>query len=396
MQTASEPPAAAPRFGTLLAVAVVLIVYGSTYPWDFVNVSYPANPLWLLLHSWPVSFDRWMFRDVALNLALYVPVGVFAYLKLARRLGPAVSAIAAVALGTALSASMEMVQQFETSRSSSAVDLVCNLAGTVGGVVAGRLHRATLARWASARLMEAGAQGRGALVLLLCWIGYQLIPVFPALSSGRLLRALQGMPPGSFAVPEFLAGLGEWMGVARVSVGLSEGLSRAGFPLQAMTLLVCLAPARMLIVGRTVSLAELAAAGAAWILWTLWLSRQTFRTQWAAGAVLAAILIRGLAPLEFISAPRPFSWIPFAGSLSYEYLAAAIPLLRKAFTYGAAIWLLHAAGLSRWTAAVSVAVLLGAIEAVQVYLPAHTPEITDPLLALLLAATFGLLGSRAK
>jgi VanZ family protein len=42
-------------------------------------------------------------------------------------------------------------------------------------------------------------------------------------------------------------------------------------------------------------------------------------------------------------------------------------------------------------AAVVVALLLGAIEVNQIYLPGRVAEITDPLLALILAAPFGLL-----
>lgn len=401
MQNPSEPRAEAPRFGTLLAATVALIVYGSTYPWDFANVAYLSNPLWRLLHTWPISFDRWMYRDVVLNLVLYVPVGAFAYLKLARSLAPWVAAILTVALGTALSASLEMVQQFEASRTSSAVDLVCNMAGTAAGVVAGRLHRARLARWASVRLIEADPQGRGALLLVLLWAGYQLLPVFPALSSGRLIRSVEVLvqhlgPPDSSAIFQLLAGLAEWIAVACVSQGLSSGLARAGFPVSAMTMLVCLVPCRLLIAGRTVTLPELLAPAAAWPLWTLWLSKQTARTPWAAGCAVAAILIRGLTPLEFSAAAQPFSWIPLAASLSYEYLAAAIILFPKAFLYGAAIWLLHASGIGRLAAAAAIATLLGAIEAAQIFLPAHTPEITDPLLALLLAGVFALLGAPAR
>jgi len=42
-------------------------------------------------------------------------------------------------------------------------------------------------------------------------------------------------------------------------------------------------------------------------------------------------------------------------------------------------------------AAIAVAVLLGAIEVIQIHLPGRVAEITDPLLALLLAITLGLL-----
>ena len=55
------------------------------------------------------------------------------------------------------------------------------------------------------------------------------------------------------------------------------------------------------------------------------------------------------------------------------------------------VWLLRAAGWRLARAAIAVAVLLGAIEVIQIHLPGRVAEITDPLLALLLAMTLGLL-----
>ena len=55
------------------------------------------------------------------------------------------------------------------------------------------------------------------------------------------------------------------------------------------------------------------------------------------------------------------------------------PTTRRAFLY------------SEPLAAIAVAVLLGAIEVIQIHLPWRVAEITDPLLALLLAITLGLL-----
>jgi uncharacterized membrane protein YadS len=53
--------------------------------------------------------------------------------------------------------------------------------------------------------------------------------------------------------------------------------------------------------------------------------------------------------------------------------------------------LLRAAGWRLARAAIVLAVLLGAIEVIQIHLPGRVAEITDPLLALLLAITLGLL-----
>ncbi|HVB55836.1 MAG TPA: hypothetical protein VNE63_05295 [Candidatus Acidoferrales bacterium] len=60
------------------------------------------------------------------------------------------------------------------------------------------------------------------------------------------------------------------------------------------------------------------------------------------------------------------------------------------FWYRSAAWLLRAAGWRLARPAVAVALLLGAIEVIQIHLPGSVAEITDPLLALILAVTLEL------
>ena len=52
---------------------------------------------------------------------------------------------------------------------------------------------------------------------------------------------------------------------------------------------------------------------------------------------------------------------------------------------------MRAAGWRLARVAIALTVLLGGIEVIQIHLPGRVAEITDPLLALLLAVTLGLL-----
>jgi hypothetical protein len=98
-----------------------------------------------------------------------------------------------------------------------------------------------------------------------------------------------------------------------------------------------------------------------------------------------SIVLQGLAPFD----PRPeistFSWLPFhsffGGSMYHNILA----LLQKIFFYSGLIFLLRELGLTWLRSALQTGFLLLFIEASQTYFSGHTPEITDPLLALLLA-----------
>jgi hypothetical protein len=104
-----------------------------------------------------------------------------------------------------------------------------------------------------------------------------------------------------------------------------------------------------------------------------------------AWAFLAAVVVRGLAPFHFSHEAAPFGWTPFGATLDSEWQTGGAILIEKIFYYGTAIWLLGAARIGHARAMLAVVAVLAAIEFLQTHLPGRTPEITDPLLALLLS-----------
>jgi 8-oxo-dGTP diphosphatase len=114
--------------------------------------------------------------------------------------------------------------------------------------------------------------------------------------------------------------------------------------------------------------------------------------RWAvAAACYLAILYRGLSPFIFVSQASAFDWTPFRGFLFADWSKALPMLFSKLFWYGAAVWVLRRLRLS-WLLSGGVAAgFLLAIEIVQRHIPPHVSEITDPLLALLLAGVFAAL-----
>jgi hypothetical protein len=89
---------------------IVLIVYGSLYPWEFYSAELAASPLWGLIHSWPTHIDRLLLRDIAVNVLTYVPVGVFGFLTLRQNFRPAVGATVTLLFARILSSSIGMIQ----------------------------------------------------------------------------------------------------------------------------------------------------------------------------------------------------------------------------------------------------------------------------------------------
>jgi hypothetical protein len=110
-----------------------------------------------------------------------------------------------------------------------------------------------------------------------------------------------------------------------------------------------------------------------------------WRVRAGAGMLAAAIVLRELSPFVFTSHAHAMSWIPFAATLNAERLNAALVVLRKAYEYGTLVWLLRASGVRYGSAGVTVAAALMLLEMAQRYMPNRQPEITDAVIAGMLA-----------
>lgn len=359
----------------VLVLVTAFIIYGSLYPWQFHHTALPGSPLWVLLHSWPQRFNRFVLKDIAVNVALYMPFGAAAFLWLSKR-SAVIGAALAVVLAGLLSASMEMLQLFDGQRVCSLLDLVLNVTGAAVGAAG-----ASLLRRAGARVPAIPERASAPLFLLACWLGGQTFPFMPDFSRAHLAHKLGGflMAHGRFVT--FITDLSGWIIAARmIEAGFGKDVSRACLPALFLVL-----PARLFIAERSLTWADCFAAGLAWILWLAWFSGNPRSDRDLAALALAVLLFYGLAPFRLVPEPQPFSWIPYRALFTTDWQSGFAVFLWKSFAYGAALWLLIDAGLSIRAATVLVASMLGGIEIVQRHLPGHVAETTDPLHALVLS-----------
>jgi VanZ family protein len=332
----------------------------------------------MLLHSWHPVLSRFTIRDAIVNVALYLPLGMVGFLTLrgAKRLW------AVVLGGFLLSLSIELIQLFEPSRDSSALDIATNLAGTVLGVAVGKVFEKIAGPLGKDGRGRREAD-RGALCLVFVWVGYLVFPFFPlvGLFVPRIKLKLflhmplfEAMAAISAAAVLFAAGR-----LLRAS-----GLRRANWWL-ALSLFAI--PLQFFILDRQPRPSDLVGAALGLILFLA--LAQTGTTRRAEALLfLLVILLRGLTPFHFAGPASAFSLIPFAGFLNTEWQSGIFVMLEKGFYYGTAIWLLGKSGVRFWLAVAIVAGVLLAIEIAQTRLPGRTPEITDPVVAVLLG--FGL------
>jgi hypothetical protein len=150
-----------------------------------------------------------------------------------------------------------------------------------------------------------------------------------------------------------------------------------------LAILLLLVPLKLL-VGRAATYLEIVSAVIVFILARVFPLRPVI-----AGAVMAtAIVVHGLAPFIFLSAPHRFYWVPFQASFLSHWEQGLTVLLGKFFIYGALLWLIRESGVRLALATAAAALLLAAIEVLQIYLPGRSSEITDPVVALMLGWMF--------
>jgi VanZ family protein len=361
-----------------LLLSLAFVVYGSLYPFHFESTARGANPLLTVLHGWPPEFNRYILRDVVLNVILYVPVGLAATLVLLRRHSRVLSAGAAVLLAVGVSLSMEILQVYEPRRDPSSLDVLTNGIGGAMGVLmalsAGGIIR---------DLVKPPARGlrAAAAILLVAWGIQEFYPFFPWIGRTHLAESLNRLwHTGHVPVVETWLGVAEWFAASLALEAMFARMRTAWLA----ALMVFALTAQLLIADRALSVGEVVASGIALALWRI--SPAVARARWCAWLLGSAILLRQLQPFYFLSAPQSFSWVPFAATLETYREVSVVIVGRKAFDYGAMVFALRGTGWPYLRGGLAVAAALALTEAIQTYLPGRTPEITDALLALLMMA----------
>jgi hypothetical protein len=214
-------------------------------------------------------------------------------------------------------------------------------------------------------------------------VAFLLFPFFPVTALAVWRYKLVGLVHGLWfiPIPVFLKAA-EWFVVGRLlfAAGADATLVWLGG-------LLLLIPVQFAIIDHNLIPADFVGPVLGCLLFVVF--RRVRQADGIAGIFLIlAVTLRSLDPFHFDARTQAFSWIPFLGLLNTAWQAAITILLEKCFQYGASVWLLGRCLRSMSGATALVAVLLAVIEGLQTRIPGHTPEITDPLLAVLLSLGF--------
>ncbi len=150
------------NFASIAAVLVVVIVYGSLFPFHFRGNPDLSAALRELINTWRGPFGR---GDFLANVLLYLPFGLFS-VQAVRRLPLTPRIALAIFSGLVLSVSMELLQFYDEGRISSLADVYANTIGAALGSTAGAILFRGASPW------RAGTMDRRPFIILLlsCWL----------------------------------------------------------------------------------------------------------------------------------------------------------------------------------------------------------------------------------
>jgi len=274
---------------------------------------------------------------------------------------------------------LQSLQLFLPSRIPSLQDIIWNCAGCLTGAWLGvvrRLHFFGGQRgqdlWISVPLLLVG-----------CWIACRLIPFVPSLDWGEIKHGLKPLllhPDLSFA--DIFRDFAAWTIFAHLcSSARAKPLPMVYFAIMILGVL----GAQVIIVNRAVTLPNVLGALTAFVVWWGVLRNSQKKTTILIFLVFSMLAVQGFMPFKLAETKQAFQWIPFHGFLSSNMLQNTIVLFKKMFFYGSMVWLLEKSNINwRWSVTIGTA-WVSMIEIGQIWFYHHSPEVTDPIIILLMA-----------
>lgn len=372
----SQPSAFLPW---LLLGVVVLIGYGSLYPFNFVfDGSRPTfSDAWYQL-----SWARAGKADRVRNVLLYVPLGFCLMLWLRFRVGFLWAACIATMLGLLLSLSIELAQVYLTIRVPSLMDVTLNASGTLLGAVGGVVWRSLIALVYLPPNTRTRPGDRSALVLIITWVIWRLADFELSISLTRLKQALRPLLEWDVSASLTVRYLVMWLVVAQAVLSYAHR-QRSNEILLAIIAIVLVG--RLLFITPAFVPSELLAL---LLLLPMLVLLHKFRSAPQSAVVLIAfaalILYESFTPFNFGAMEHNFDFWPFLTWMHEGMPINADLLFRKLFIFGGMIWLLKDAGLPMTTALLGVVAVVLGIEVVHLWQPGHSSSLTNPTLALLM------------
>lgn len=348
------------------------LIYGSLFPFDFVIPRIDEIDI-----NEFFSFNS--LADTISNIVLLLPVGVLARLS-GKDVPEKVARLAFLALGVAVTS--QLLQVFVPARYPGLLDMVMNFVGLGLGIWIAP-HVTTFARRYSYLRIELPPT---VIFLSAAFFSAQLFPFIPTLYFYSFRRNYWALLKANESI--------DWHTIISLGVTWFVFFTLV-IPVvtdRRLRRLVYLAPiaifgARLLIVSNVATLWQLAGgligAGTYLSMVNFAPARPLIRPI-AIAALVCVVAWEGFTPFAPRLHPVSMSLIPFHSVLTGSTSAGFLAIVWKTYLYGSLLLLVWLSGSARLASTISLAAALLLIELAQIRYVSGVPELTDPVLVVVL------------
>jgi VanZ family protein len=360
-----------------LALVTFLIAYGSLFPFEFADPGPIAGLLPAFVNEWSLLSSR---GDILGNIALFLPFGLLGSILARTSSAPVWAHAICFVGGIAFAFACQIAQMYLPARSAALGDVAWNAAGIALGMLAAGWGRSVVGP--DARLQPLVFPG----FIAMLWITAELAPLVPTLSLSSMKDNLAAILRPQFDWPDAVLSAAGVMLVGALAES-SLGARRAQWAVPALIATVVAGKILVIQAGLGVGTCTGLLLG----YWG-WLSVYRHRASDAAITVaavmlLAAVTVRGLAPLDFRTYAGDWHWIPFNAWLEGSLLANVQSLAASVFLYGALLGLIAATRRHVLGSSIALALWVTVLEIAQLWLEGRSGDITEPLLVIAIGVT---------
>lgn len=362
----------------ILIILMFLITYGSLYPFDF---SMPVIKSDMEISIFFASLAGYSKGDLLQNVLLFIPlgfVGPFLRSPSGKKLPDFVYAVVFLSFGFMFAIFVQILQIYVPSRVPGLGDSFVNLAGSIVGYIGGLFFK----KHAESVHTELRVNDIFIMILLSSWVAYKLFPFIPTIDWQNIKNGLKPL----LLNPDFeiLSFVGNTISVYLIGY-LFHKSSMKQPTLYYVFFVYIVLGLQVFFIDVDISINEVLGAIVAMILW--FGSAAYVRAHHALLVLLftAMLIFYFLYPFGWLPHYHSFSFVPFSGFLTGSIEQNFLNLFLKVFLYGGLLKILWDVPLRPFSALMVTGFIVGGIEFMQIFMsPDHSPEITDPLLVVLI------------
>ena len=354
-----------------------LIVYGHLYPFQFILPSH----LFELTRISILNVIYGGFTDTVSNILLFVPLGFIAVRSCRLPLKPFSYTLRITVFCFVFAFLLQLIQLFIETRVPSLLDAVLNAFGCAIGSYAGSVTKLRFFGGKRQRELWMSAP----ILLCMAMIFSIMLPFIPTLDVGSLKNSLKPVLLNpEFSMEKMFRYMTYWLVFCHFLLyDLKKEVTFKRLFLGITAVLI----SQIFIEGRVLAIAKIAGSYAALPVWYFMTKRLSFQgISWILILMLVSIhTLYALSPFEPAGNLKSFNFIPFAGFMHGSMLHNTIMFFEKLFIFGSVMWILEQkwSGWKLYTALCFSWTAL--IEILQIGLSGHTPEVSDPVIILLIA-----------